>query len=299
MGIEYYRINTEFLFTKYIHEFEISSKTGADRFQISGFDRDLDVSSITGVWYRRPVPPLPDPSLNTLQSRKFAADEGDYYVRCLWRMLDRCHWVSRPRAISWANVKLHQLRLARDLGFKIPKSMATNDPQAALRFYEQCQGRIIVKPFTVSTLDYDPHYVSILTSRVTENEISRVSQVGKSITFLEEEIPKLFEVRVTVIGQDVFSAKIDSQADDRRKVDWRRTSPNEPIWQDHSVPRWLGESCRQMVSEYGLSFGAFDFAYTPDDDYVFFELNPNGQWAWLEIQLGLPMSSSLARALGQ
>jgi len=298
MNIQYHRLNTDLMYTKYSHEFHIDNDPKSDILAAYFEGECIDFSTITGVWYRRAVEPNLPSNLLSPQAQKYVAEEGRYFTKCLWRLLEGACWVSKPQAISWASVKLHQMRVARDLGMKIPKSLATTNPEAALRFYETCNGKIIVKPFTANTLEYDDAYVSIYTSRVTAEHLKHIDQIANGITFFQEEIPKQFEVRVTVIGDDIYSAKVDSQNDDEKVLDWRRTSKIQTLWEPYTIPKALANKCMQMVKMYELSYGAFDFAFTPDNEYVFFELNANGQWAWLEIELGYPMSSSLAKTLG-
>jgi len=52
-----------------------------------------------------------------------------------------------------------------------------------------------------------------------------------------------------------------------------------------------------MTRDYGLEFSAIDLARHIDGTYVFFELNPNGQWAWVEQLTGLPLRYRLADLL--
>jgi glutathione synthase/RimK-type ligase-like ATP-grasp enzyme len=47
-----------------------------------------------------------------------------------------------------------------------------------------------------------------------------------------------------------------------------------------------------MLSILNLQYGAFDFIEKPDGELVFLEINPTGEWAWLENALGYPMRSA-------
>lgn len=296
-GVEYIRLNTDKFFSNFEHVTYISNDMLEDITSFQSTHFETNFQKISSIWYRRPVNPDIDPSITSAQVRQYVQDEGYYYIRCLWKILEDKRWVSKPESISWASVKLHQLRTARGLGLRIPRSLATTVPEQAIAFFNACKKKVVVKPFTTTTLDYGEELVSILTSRVTEDSMANISQVKKAITFFQEEVPKQFEIRVTVIGQNVFSAAIDSQSDPHRSIDWRSTSPNDAEWYPYEVPSQLAEACKRMVKLYNLNFGTFDFAYTPDNEYVFFELNPNGQWAWQEIQLGYKMTESLVNVL--
>ncbi|MEJ2669125.1 MAG: MvdD family ATP-grasp ribosomal peptide maturase, partial [Gammaproteobacteria bacterium] len=47
----------------------------------------------------------------------------------------------------------------------------------------------------------------------------------------------------------------------------------------------------------GLNFGCIDMILTPDDEFVFLEVNPNGQWLWVEHSLGCNISGAIADKL--
>lgn len=298
MGLEYNRLNTDVFFTEMTHEVYLGNTALEDKMLIVNGGQKLNLQCITGIWYRRPVTPATPAGVVSAQAIQYSMEEGDYFLRSLWKLLGDRKWVSTPHSIKYANSKLHQLRVARELGFKIPKSLATTDPDAVRRFYNECNGKIIIKPFATNVLEYGTEIAVMYTSRVTEEDMAHVDQVRKAISFFQEEVEKHHEIRVTVIGDDVFVARIDSQSDERRELDWRRTSTEKAQWQVDDAPYWLKHTCRKMVALYNLSYGAFDFAVTDSGEYVFFELNPNGQWAWQELELGYPMTKSLAKALG-
>ena len=113
------------------------------------------------------------------------------------------------------------------------------------------------------------------------------------VTF-QEKVEKASDIRVTVVEDDVFAAEILSQARQSSKVDWRATDDPDLEHRPHKLPATLADQCRRLVSKLGLGFGAIDFALKPDGTYVFFEINPNGEWLWLEDQLSLPISDSIA-----
>ncbi len=298
LGVKYYRLNTDLFFTNFVHEVFIGEAVDTDRIVMSNDGMQFRFEDVSGVWYRRPVTPLLPDNVFSAQAKKYTEEEGDYFIRSIWKLLENCKWVSNPQAINAAGSKLHQLKIARQIGFTIPKSLATTDPEAAKRFYDECKGQVIVKPFKSNVVEYGNEIAVIYTSRVSQEDIQHIDQVRKAITFFQEEVAKQYEVRVTVIGDEIFTAKIESQSDVRRALDWRRTSPQKATWVYGDIPDIVKNRCKQMVSHYGLNYGAFDFAVNSEGEHVFFELNPNGQWAWQEIELGYPMTKSLAKALG-
>ena len=92
---------------------------------------------------------------------------------------------------------------------------------------------------------------------------------------------------------------IGSQASPDSEVDWRRGDVDRLDHWIEELPGEVARQCIELVADYGLLFGAIDLARRADGKYVFFELNPNGQWAWLEHRTGLPLRARLADLLLQ
>lgn len=292
--IPYTRFNTDKAILEMDHGFKIGPEGEAISLSIAG--EEVDLERVFGIWYRRPELPKVARELSE-QARHFAEEEAYYYLRCLWKILANRVWVSHPWAISWAGTKLYQLKVAKELGFSIPHSLATNNPEKAEQFIRGYKRRVVVKPFKENVLEYEGQTPTIYTSRVEDADLQHLTSVRHTITFFQEEVEKQRDIRVTVIGNDVFSASIDSQSDPSLEVDWRRTTSKPKNWEEHRLPESLAKKCLFLIEHFGLNFGAIDLVLTPEGDYVFLELNPNGQWAWIEIELGYPMTESLIRLL--
>ena len=116
----------------------------------------------------------------------------------------------------------------------------------------------------------------------------------------QEFIDKAYELRITVAGSSAFAVKIDLQANPLTAVDWRNptfiTNINYSIVDINDA---LAEFCLKMAKKLGLQFGAFDFAVDKDGRIIFLEVNPNGQWYWIEERTGLKISNAIARVLLQ
>jgi len=110
-------------------------------------------------------------------------------------------------------------------------------------------------------------------------------------------VEKAVELRVTVVGSDVFAAEIHSQATQRTKIDWRRYDEGNTPHFEHTLPDKVSKLCLAMTHSLGLVYSAIDLILTPDGRYIFLELNPNGQYQWIEHLTGLPITDRIARLL--
>jgi glutathione synthase/RimK-type ligase-like ATP-grasp enzyme len=102
---------------------------------------------------------------------------------------------------------------------------------------------------------------------------------------LQEEIVRSADVRATFIGSQCFAAEITGNAS---LVDWR-DSDMEVSYSACTLGVDVERMCLAMLDRLGLVYGAFDFVRTPEGELVFLEVNPTGEWAWLEERLGFRM----------
>jgi glutathione synthase/RimK-type ligase-like ATP-grasp enzyme len=134
----------------------------------------------------------------------------------------------------------------------------------------------------------------IFTQRVDDDMLAQLDESLPCPIILQEEIGKKYDIRVTVVGNRVFSSAIDSQADPAARVDWRRTvDPDLPHYR-HALPFELTQQCLVLMSQLGLVYGTLDFVLGNDGQYTFLEVNPNGEWLWLEDKLDYPISDAIA-----
>jgi glutathione synthase/RimK-type ligase-like ATP-grasp enzyme len=252
----------------------------------------VGLDEIGSIWYRRPVTPVPSDDISNGPAKEFCITESKEFLEGVWKNLD-CFWVSKPDSIRKAENKLYQLKVASQLGFLVPKTIITNNPDELSSFFEFCEGNIINKPLRRGRLRYEDGLKLIYTNRVTKDKIEQKSLVKYSPTFFQEYVPKELEIRITVVGDKVFPIAIHSQKNVLTVDDWRRDQKGDLKYSHHELPPNVEDKCRRLLKEFGLQFGAIDMILTPKRDYYFLEINPNGQWAWIEEVSSLPMAATL------
>jgi len=281
-GLEYTRLNTED-FPTIVSLSMFESSSSGTQLELSVQDRLLDLSDVKSVWFRRPVLPQPDPGLRESYSRTLVEKESIEAIEGLWRILD-CNWVSRPDAIRRAESKPLQLHLATKLGFCIPDTLVTNDPEQASDFVNS-RDDVICKPLRCGQVEVHDTLKLIYTNELSREDKDSIHDVSLAPTLLQERVTKLMDVRVTVIGSRAFSVCIDSQGNPDSAVDWRRGNTTALRHFMHALPTAVERKCIELVEILGLQFGAIDLVVREDGEYVFLEINPNGQWAWLQQKL--------------
>ncbi|MBX7220856.1 MAG: hypothetical protein K1Y36_12975 [Blastocatellia bacterium] len=274
-------------------------KTGSrELLEING--ETIDLAEVHTVWNRRPKLPQVLESLNP-EDRKFAQKETDLIYRGLLQSLKDRFWVNPWQPGQAGEYKQYQLQVAQRIGWEIPETLVTNHPEEVRAFYHQCHGNIIYK--TVSQHMRDGNIQAgilpqlIYTNRVKASDLERLESVTLAPCLFQEYVPKKVELRVTVVGRKTFAAEIHSQQSERSREDWRRYDFDNTPYLVHQLPAEVEAKCQQLVKEMGLVFGCIDLILTPDDRYVFLEINPNGQWGWIESLTGMPIGDNLVQMM--
>ncbi|BBM88151.1 MvdC/MvdD family ATP grasp protein [Candidatus Uabimicrobium amorphum] len=244
-------------------------------------------SDIRSVWYRRPQRPTIPTSVTDEDTRSFIERESNFVVDGIWRSLN-CFWVNDPVLNARANYKIYQLQIAQNFDFRIPNTIVSNDAEAVRTFWETNHRKIIYKQVRgISTR-------SVKTSLVTEKELGFLDSLQISPVIFQEYIPAQYDLRITVMGKKIFSAKIHSQKSDS-KLDWR--FDHARLLEPYTLPQEIEQKIRQYIDFLGLVYGAIDMRVTPEGEYVFFEINPSGQFVFVEILTELPLSEEFAKLL--
>jgi glutathione synthase/RimK-type ligase-like ATP-grasp enzyme len=292
--LPYIRFNTE----EFPSDVKLSWR--ADRISHHGAlhfaNQSVDLATITSVWYRRPVPPVPEEQIEDSGARRFAASESQSALRNVWSLLD-CRWVSRPDRIRLAEQKLHQLRIAAQVGLDIPTSCVTSSPEEAREFCRSQRSVIAKSLGRGHVTDEDGRLSIIYTQLLKPTDFERLESVALAPTLFQEEVPRAFDLRVNVVGRRIFATEIHVHRSGGPVVDWRREDAAHIEYRDHQLPSDVADRVLRLVQTYGLQFGALDFVVTPQQRYVFLEINPNGQWAWIEQETGTAISHTLVDLL--
>ena len=261
----------------------------------------LSLSEVQSVWYRRPPTPKAHPNTNPLY-KEFAENESGKFLWSAWSTLKSpaVQWVNHPLALKLLEFnKLYQLRAAANVGLLIPETLVTNKVGEAIVFCEKHGGRVALKTFGGNNLkDARGNNLVIYTRGITKRELLEHSDGMKyAPVMLENYVPKKIELRVTVVGDAIFACGIHSQDSSRTKDDWRKYDFPKVKHEVFTLPKGIQEKLLRFMKSLDISFGAIDMVLTPDDDFTFLEVNPSGQWGWIEAITGMPISEAIANLL--
>lgn len=294
-GHEVVRLDTDL----YPTEVRLSAPTvpGHGHLVIDG--ERIALEDVGAVWNRRfaigkKIPDDLDPQL-----RRAAAEEARQSLRWTLAALDAFAVDPQERVFTAKNKPL-QLRWAQEAGLDVPDTLVSNDPDEVRELVRRHPDGVICKMMTsFAVYDDEGRERVVFTNTLSEDDLEALDGLSHSPMTFQEKAPKALELRVTVIGKRVFSASIDSQSSDRAQDDWRRDGlAMIDEWREHPLPEAVEASLLALMDRLGLQYGAADFVLTPDDRYVFLEVNPAGEWFWLERQEPhFPLSEALADVL--
>jgi len=257
--------------------------------------RSVDFERITAAWYRRPKQFEFAPEL-TAADREYAAAEARHAVGGLLRSLD-CLWVNHPEKEITAGFKPLQLKAAVECRLTIPLTLISNDPAEVRRFFAECGGDMIYKSLSSKmVMTDDGRQGNIFTSRVSVDDLKDEAAIRQTACMFQKHVAKDIELRLTIIGEQIYAAAIYSQELAITETDWRR-GQGVVRYEKYVLPSDIASKCLALLKLLGLVFGTVDFIVTPDGEYLFLEVNPSGQWAWIEDATGLPLTRAMADLL--
>ncbi|HLL52473.1 MAG TPA: hypothetical protein VK447_02945 [Myxococcaceae bacterium] len=259
-------------------------------------DVELRREDVRAVWMRRLWAPALDPALDprfadACRRESRAALEG------FLSGLATARWMDPLEVTRAASDKLSQLRLAREVGLRIPRTLVTNDPAEARAFFAEVGGRMVAKLLTPLSVSMDGSGPCLPTSIVEEAELEGLESLRLCPMVFQERIDKASELRVVYVAGRLFTGAIDARGSRQGAVDWRRTRPSEAPWRPGALPAKAAAAFLELMKRLGLLFGAADIILPPHGEPVFLEVNPGGEWGMLEHELGLPISEAIAETL--
>ncbi|TSJ36613.1 hypothetical protein FO440_22565 [Mucilaginibacter corticis] len=282
LNLAYLRLNCEDLLTTPLYV--IDTKSGLE----IEFEQLPPVNSI---WFRRTqIPDLPGLSM---EERSYFYREFDALIDNISCSLSEKKWLSNPFALRQAESKTLQLRLAQITGFLIPATLVTNNKIRLQEFFNK-NTQTIIKPMYSGRVVGPDDSNLFFTSLITQDKIDQLADYFLTPCIYQEYIEKEYELRVTVVENDIYTVKIHSQTDQETETDWRRGKPLLTIYE---LPADIKQKCLDLCAGLHINFGAIDLIRSKTGEYIFLEINPNGQWAWIEMATGLPISKSIIKYL--
>lgn len=204
-------------------------------------------------------------------------------------------WCNHPSRVADAAYKPVQLARAALAGLTVPDTLITNEADAVRRFGLGVP--TVTKLVGGMTVEEDGTRKNVFTRLLGERDFADLRGVEHTAHLFQRWVPKGCEARLIVIGEHITAAAITAGSD-RAYVDYR-TDYDSLSYELVDPPADVAAGVRALMDGFGLVYGALDFVLTPDGRWVFLEVNPTGQYGYIEHHTSAPLTAQLADLLAR
>jgi hypothetical protein len=258
-------------------------------FQIKSSGGNIALDSLRSIWWRRPKNFRLDDGVTDHKVRQFCLRECSAFLKGILNAID-VPILNDPTAQPAAARKPLQLTVAQRVGLAVPKTLMSNDAEEIRSFWEKLEGNCIYKAFTAAPDELTE------TRRLTEEDLKHLGKLRHAPIIAQEKIEKGIDIRVNIFGESVFGASVITNIPEAEldcRLDLTAT------WKAHTLPDEVAEKLILLLRRLGLHYGCIDLRQQPDGTYVFLEVNPAGQFLFIEIDTGQPLTRTFAELLLQ
>lgn len=242
-------------------------------------------ADLDAIWWRRANRPqnLPKDITNPVHIDLINNDSRAALLGILLADF-RGRWVCDPEATLRADNKLVQLRAAEAVGIKIPRTIVSQDADEIRRFCSSLENQVIVKTVRGTNL------CGTLTRKLPEDEEIPRELISLCPTIYQELVPGKEHVRAHCFGDQIYCVKITT--DD---LDWRQnlSSPME----QYTLPNKTNQSLLRVMQHLGLRMGVVDLKLHSSGEPVWLEVNPQGQFLFVQALCDLDLIAVFAEFL--
>jgi hypothetical protein len=234
----------------------------------------VDMRTISGI-YARPLE-LPERWLDGLSR---ARAQMFHELLLEWLDISPNLVVNRPTDMESNGSKPFQSQLIADVGFDVPETLVTSDPEEARAFWRRHR-RVVFKS------------ISGVRSIVTEMDAEHAARLDRL-----RSLPAQFQayvpgddVRVHVVGEKTFACVIESQATDYR---YSARQGVQAQLSAFDLPGCVSSRCVELAQGLRLPFCGIDLRRVGDGRWVCFEVNPMPAYTYFQNGTGMPISQAL------
>lgn len=290
MGVPSFRLNVDEFAIGYTINYTVQ------QYCLSGKGQSITDTQIDAVWYRKlwdlKTPENLDPAYRPVFTREYLTFRDLFF-----NALQRVPWMNPMQADhAVCHDKLQQLRVAYAVGLTIPASVFTNDPAVIRDFFKRCDNQVVMKLHNALSKSMKGDGAFFPTTRLQEADLEQLHLLAYCPMIFQEYIPKAYELRIAYVDGECFAGQI-VHAQEAAPTDWRTLTSNAGQWQPYVLPVPVQQKISMLMKNLGLVFGAIDMIRHTNGEYVFLEVNPQGEWGMLQKYLNYPIGETIAEKL--
>ncbi len=262
-------------------------------------DSGREFRNTSVIWWRKPFFPNPHSALSSSIEKECSETEYKSLLFSIYGFFPNAKWVNDYWNMRRYSYKLNQIQIFRKNNLRIPRTIVTSSVRAIKEFASKISGEMIIKPISYDGFMKNGKPYACWTNIVDIDYFENITdeELKYAPFFLQERIFKKMECRVTIIGDEVYSCKIATKKDSVENIDWRSGEiydlPHEIIDLDKELEQKLIKSNKDM----GLNYGAYDLIEDEKGNHYILEINPNGQYLWIENITRAPLTEAMCRLI--
>ena len=295
-GTNVYRFNTNY----YPTQIQLASHYINNTEQVKIISEDVihDFAKFYAVWYRRILigQEIPDDMADEYKIPAIEESKSTFQgTLASWGIgkfvLDAVADIRR------ADNKQLQLKVANRLGLHIPATLITNSAAEVRDFAQNFSAVVSKMQYAFSIYDGDDDEYRVYSQKWLPEELQEMAGLEFSPMIFQEYVEKDCEFRVIIVGEQIFCGKIPSQQSEDGQADWRKDANLIDEIEVYELPASVKLKLLHLMDYFRLNYGAIDLIKTPEGKYVFLEINPVGEFSWLDKALGHKISEAIANVL--
>lgn len=286
-------------FIRLNNEVSVNSIEIDDDIKILTSECELKYSLVDMYWYRRGVFLHQFSNAQEKQNLSFLAEINKVFSKL--EIIHKKNIIGKYKDNDLN--KLEMLFRAFQAGLKVPKTIVTGSRDSLIQFIKSSNGKIVTKAlhnnsFKIETKSNYRCYLNIKTKLIKIEDCLNGNMKDGIPALFQEYVDKQYEIRIFYFKGQLYNMAIFSQQSEKTKIDFRnydREKPNRNV--PYQLPKDIEEKLDKFMKAIDMNCGSIDMIYTPKGEYVFLEVNPVGQYQWLEKNCNYPISKKIAEAL--
>lgn len=251
----------------------------------------------TLLWYRRPQSLRLPFKVDLTEETQIVAEWSEALEGFLAHIPNKL-WMNHPAANAMASHKIEQLARAKAGGISVPETLLTQELSELKAFWDKHNGCIITKPLAAGYLERDDsRHDTVIFTQGVENRHLTEKPLCNCPTLFQERIHKFVDVRISIIDDFITAVGLRALDAGEQRLDIRRNNMEDVEYSKLDLSQCLKDNLITLVRSYGLRFAAIDMAIDNQNNWIFFEINPNGQWAWLDLVGGCDIAIGFINSL--
>lgn len=248
---------------------------------------EISFHNVEAIWWRRPQEFRAQDGFDGAIQDFIEGERAQFWSGFLAVLPPTIRWYNDFQNERKSTRKIFQLEMALQCGFHIPETIVTSDPAEARKFIDT-HNKVICKALMGTEKNWRP------TQHVTEELVAKLDHVTVCPVIFQEYISGNEDYRIIVIDDFIESVAFDmkhSRYPDDVSVDLLNR-----CWQAE-IPEKLKIKLKIYMEHLGLRYGAFDFRLNEQGEFVFFEVNPAGEFLYLDQRANTQIAAAMATAL--